>query len=190
MEKFKEKGIEVLLLTDPIDEWVTSHLTEFEGKQLRSVMKGDLDIDELEGKKDQSDSESEKQDDESKTETELTKKIKEVLGEQVKEVRITRRLTTSPACLVSDMQDMGRHLQQILQASGQQLPEMKPILEINPTHPLVMMLEDRLDDKAFNDWSHILFDQALLSEGGKLEDPATFVKRLNAIFMEMGEKQS
>ncbi|NNE37912.1 MAG: molecular chaperone HtpG, partial [Gammaproteobacteria bacterium] len=175
------------LLTDPIDEWVTSHLTEFDGKQFRSVMKGDLDIDELEGKTD--DSDTEKQDEENQAETELTKKIKEVLGEQVKDVRITRRLTTSPACLVSDMQDMGRHLQQILQASGQQMPEMKPILEINPSHPLVMMLEDSLDSNQIDDWSHILFDQALLSEGGKLEDPATFVKRLNAIFMEMGEKQ-
>ncbi len=187
LEIFNEKDIEVLLLTDPIDEWVTSHLTEFDGKQLKSVMKGDLNIDELEGSAD--DSDQEKKEDESKLETELTKKIKDVLGEQVKDVRVTRRLTTSPACLVSDMQDMGRHLQQILQASGQQLPEMKPILEINPTHPLVMMLEDSLDDKKFEDWSHILFDQALLSEGGKLEDPATFVKRLNAIFMEMGEKQ-
>ncbi len=187
LEIFNEKDIEVLLLTDPIDEWVTSHLTEFDGKQLKSVMKGDLNIDELEGSA--NDSDQEKKEDESKLETELTKKIKDVLGEQVKDVRVTRRLTTSPACLISDMQDMGRHLQQILQASGQQLPEMKPILEINPTHPVVMMLEDSLDDKKFEDWSHILFDQALLSEGGKLEDPATFVKRLNAIFMEMGEKQ-
>jgi molecular chaperone HtpG len=186
LEIFKEKGIEVLLLTDPIDEWVTSHLSEYDGKQLRSVMKGDLDISELEGDKTDTDEKKKKEDE--NVETVLTKKIKEVLREQVKDVRVTRRLTTSPACLVSEMHDMGRHLQQILQASGQKLPDMKPILEINPEHPLVMMLEDKLDDKHFNDWSHILFDQALLSEGGKLEDPAAFVRRLNVIFMEMGKK--
>jgi molecular chaperone HtpG len=107
----------------------------------------------------------------------------------VKDVRITGRLTNSPACLVSETDDMGRQLQQILKASGQSLPETKPILEINPDHPLVLMLEEKLEDKRFDDWSHILFDQALLSEGGKLSDPAGFVKRLNAIFMEMGELQ-
>lgn len=187
LEIFSEKGIEVLLLTDPIDEWVTTHLHEFDGKSLKSVMKGELDIDGLESG--QADNEKENKANDDKSQNDLTKKIQDILGEKVKEVRITRRLTTSPACLVSEMHDMGRHLQQILQASGQELPDMKPILEINPGHPLVMMLEDKMEDKQIEDWSHMLFDQALLSEGGKLDDPAGFVKRLNAIFMEMGEKQ-
>ena len=180
LEIFRDKGIEVLLLTDPIDEWVTSHLTEFDGKPLKSVMKGELDLGDLESVNKNSKKETSLDD-------RLISKIKETLGERVKDVRVTTRLTTSPACLVAADNDMGRHLQQILKASGQQMSEFRPILEINPDHPLVMMLEDKLEDSRFADWSHILFDQALLSEGGKLEDPAAFVKRMNAIFMELGE---
>jgi len=187
LEIFRDKGVEVLLLTDPIDEWVTTHLSEFDGKPLQSVMKGELDLGGLES--------SEKSDgEEAKKETTLDdrfiSRIKEILQDRIKDVRATSRLTTSPACLVAADHEMGRHLQQILKASGQQLPEFRPILEINPDHPLVLMLEARLEDSRFADWSHILFDQALLSEGGKLEDPAGFVKRMNAIFMELGDKQS
>jgi len=183
LEIFRDKGIEVLLLTDPIDEWITTHLTEFDGKQLKSVMKGEIDLAGM----DEKGKEPEK---DIKLHDKFVNRIKESLGERVKEVRVTNRLTTSPACLVVEDHDMGRYLQQILKASGQKLPETRPILEINPDHPLVMMLEGKLDDGRFADWSHILFDQALLSEGGKLEDPAGFVKRLNAIFIELGEKQS
>jgi len=116
----------------------------------------------------------------------LVKLIKDNLGDRVKDVRITDRLTTSPACLVAEDHEMGRYLQQILKASGQQLPEVKPILEINPEHPLIEMLQEKAGENEMEDWSHILFDQALLSEGGKPEDPAGFVKRLNTVFMALG----
>jgi len=185
LEIFRDKDIEVLLLTDPIDEWVTAHLHEFDGKKLASVMKGELDLGDLDEKK--ADPDAEKTDG---THAEFIKRVKEVLQDRVKEVRITHRLTLSPACLVAENHDMGRYLQQILKASGQQLPESKPILEINPDHPLVKMLEQSISDSRFEDWSHILFDQALLSEGGKLDDPAGFVKRLNVVFMELGTKQN
>ncbi|MGY8815422.1 MAG: molecular chaperone HtpG [Gammaproteobacteria bacterium] len=187
LEIFLQKNIEVLLLTDPIDEWVSTHLPEFDGKQFKSIMKGELDLGDLDSDaKDKKEKKDKKVDE---TQEKMIKNIQKALGEQVKDVRITGRLTNSPACLVSETDDMGRQLQQILKASGQSLPETKPILEINPDHPLVLMLEEKLEDKRFDDWSHILFDQALLSEGGKLSDPAGFVKRLNAIFMEMGELQ-
>jgi len=185
LEIFRDKDIEVLLLTDPIDEWVTAHLSEFNGKQLKSVMKGDLDLGELAGSKDEKEAEQATAVDDA-----LIKRIGEILKNRVKDVRVTHRLTTSPACLIAESHDMGRYLQQILKASGQQLPESMPILEINPDHPLVRMLADKLEDNRFEDWSHILFDQALLSEGGKLEDPAGFVKRLNAVFMELGGVQN
>ncbi len=185
LEVFRDKGVEVLLLTDPIDEWVTTHLSGLDDKPLKSVMKGELDLGELETDKKDKDGNSD-----NRLDDRLIKQIKDVLADRVKDVRVTGRLTTSPACLVAADHDMGRHLQQILKASGQQLPEFRPILEINPDHPLVMMLADKLDDSRFADWSHILFDQALLSEGGKLEDPAAFVKRMNAIFMELGAKRA
>ena len=188
LEIFQKKDIEVLFFTDPIDEWVSMHLGDFDGKHLQSVMKGELNLGDLDiDEKDKQGEQTEKIEKSDKTSDELINRIKKVLGELVKEVRITNRLTTSPACLVTEAGDMGRHLQQILKASGQKLPETKPVLEINSDHPLVVMLEDKLEDKRFADWAHILFDQALLSEGGKLEDPAGFVKRLNAIFIEMGE---
>ena len=189
LEIFLDKEIEVLLLTDPIDEWLTAHLPEYKGKKFTSVMKGELD---LEGMKSGKDQKSDKKSDEDKQvkHEDLLKRIKETLGDRVKDVRSTNRLTSSPACLVMEEHDMGRHLQQILKASGQQLPDIQPILEINTEHPLLQMLASRLKDDRFSDWSHILFDQALLSEGGKLEDPAGFVKRLNTLFMEMGETRS
>ncbi|MYH69256.1 MAG: molecular chaperone HtpG, partial [Gammaproteobacteria bacterium] len=115
----------------------------------------------------------------------LTKRIEKVLDERVKEVRITRRLTASPACLVADEYGMGRHMVQILKASGQQMPMEKPILEINPDHPIVGKLQNEEDENRFGDWANILFEQALLSEGGQLEDPAGFVHRLNSIFLEL-----
>jgi molecular chaperone HtpG len=182
LEIFKKKGIEVLLLTDPIDEWVTTHLTEFDKKPLQSVNKGELDLGDVQN-------EEEKKEDEKKSKDfeKLVERIKKVLDEKVKEVRITSRLTSSPACLVSDENDMGRHLEQILQASGQSIPGSKPILEINPDHPIVKKIDNESDEDLFNDWSHILFDQALLSEGGQLSDPASFVNKLNALIVTLAD---
>ena len=180
LEIFRKKGIEVLLLSDPIDEWVTGQLHEFEGKPLQSVNKGRLDLGEIQD-------EAEKQQDEqnNKAFDKLGQRIKKALGEQVKEVRASARLTTSPACLVSDEQDMGRHLEQILKASGQNIPGSKPILEINPTHPVLQRIDSEPDEDRFADWAQILFDQALLSEGGQLRDPAGFVSKLNGLIVSL-----
>ena len=176
LEVFRKKGIEVLLLAERVDEWLVSNLTEFEGKPLASVARGDLDLGKLEDEAEKK--EQEKQAGEYK---DLTDKIKGALGEQVKEVRVTLRLTSSPACLVSDQYDMGGNLARILKAAGQKVPESKPIMEINPGHPLVQRL--KYEEMQFADWSQVLFDQALLAEGGQLEDPAGFVKRLNELML-------
>lgn len=180
LEIFRKKGIEVLLLGDPIDEWVTGQLSEFEGRPLQSVNKGRLDLGEIQD-------EAEKQQDErnNKAFDKLGQRIKKALGEQVKEVRASARLTTSPACLVSDEQDMGRHLEQILKASGQNIPGSKPILEINPAHPVLQRIDNEPDEDRFADWAQILFDQALLSEGGQLRDPAGFVSKLNGLIVSL-----
>ncbi len=180
LEIFRKKGIEVLLLNDPIDEWLTSHLTEFDGKPLQSVSKGELNLGKLDDEKDESGN-----DENNKESDELVEKIKKVLESKVKEVRVTSRLTNSPACLVADEHELGSHLERILQASGQDFPQSKPILEINIEHPVVIKLGEA-EGEQFDDWSRILFDQALLSEGGQLEDPAEFVHRLNNMFMELG----
>jgi molecular chaperone HtpG len=176
LEVFRKKGIEVLLLAERVDEWLVSNLTEFEGKPLASVARGDLDLGKLEDEAEKK--EQEKQAGEFK---DLTDKIKGALGDQVKEVRVTLRLTSSPACLVSDQYDMGGNLARILKAAGQKVPESKPIMEINPGHPLVQRL--KYEETHFADWSQVLFDQALLAEGGQLEDPAGFVKRLNELML-------
>ncbi len=181
LEIFRKKGIEVLLLTDPIDEWLVAHLAEYQEKPMASVNKGELDLGDLADEK--SGDEEEETGDEKLAE--LTRRIGDVLDERVKEVRITRRLTESPACLVADEYGMGRHMEQILKASGQQIPMEKPILEINPDHPIVGKLQIEEDENRFGDWANILFEQALLSEGGQLEDPAGFVHRLNSIFLEL-----
>ncbi len=181
LEIFRKKEIEVLLLTDPIDEWLVTHLTEYGEKPLASVNKGELDLGDLTDET--SDDKAEETADDKLDD--LTKRIEKVLDERVKEVRITRRLTESPACLVADEHEMGRHLEQILKASGQQVTLAKPIMEINPGHPIVGKLRDEADESRFGDWANILFDQALLSEGGQLEDPAGFVQRLNSVFLEL-----
>ena len=178
LEVFRKKGIEVILLSDRVDEWVVSHLTEFEGKELVSVAKGGLDLGKLED-------EAEKKEQEAAADEfkELTGKIAQSLGEKVKEVRVTHRLTDSPACLVADEHDVSGNLARILKAAGQKAPASKPILEINPKHPVVLRL--KYEEKKFDDWSAVLFDQALLAEGGQLDDPATFVKRMNQLMLEM-----
>ena len=178
LEVFRKKGIEVLLLTDRVDEWVTGNLTEFDGKALVSVAKGGLDLGALEDEAEKQ--EVEKAADEYK---ELLDKMKASLGERVKDVKVTLRLTDSPACLVADEHDLGMNLARILKAAGQNAPVSKPILEINPSHPAVLRL--KYEDKHFDDWAAVLFDQALLAEGGALDDPATFVKRINQLMMAM-----
>lgn len=176
LEVFRKKGIEVLLLSDRVDEWLVTNLTEFEGKPLQSVAKGGLDLGSLEDE-----TEKEEREKESSTYQELIEKMKESLSEQVKDVRVTFRLTESPACLVADTYDMGGNLERLLKSAGQKVQHAKPILEINPHHPMVQRLKTEKDN--FEDWSHILFDQALLAEGGQLEDPAAFVKRLNELLL-------
>jgi molecular chaperone HtpG len=176
LEIFRKKGIEVLLMSDRVDEWLLGSLTEFEGKKLQSVAKGDLDLGKLE-----TDTEKEIQKKIEDDAQSLVEKIKKTLGERVKDVRVTHRLTDSPACLVSDEHDLSGNLARILKSVGQKAPETKPILEINPTHKLVKRLETETIDAVFDDLSHVLFDQALLAEGGALEDPASFVKRMNSL---------
>ena len=179
LEIFRKKGVEVLVMTDRVDEWMLSFLTEFEGKELVSVAKGGLDLGKLED-------EAEKKEHE-ETESsykELVERMKSALGDKAKDVRVTFRLTDSPACLVADENELSGNLLRMLKAAGQNAPESKPILEINPNHPLVTRLKyESADSAQFGDWSHILFDQALLAEGGSLADPATFVKRLNDMLL-------
>lgn len=178
LEVFKKKGIEVLLLTDRVDEWLTNSLTEFDGKQLQSVAKGDLDLGDLEDEQ-----EKKAKEETDKNFEDLVERVKTTLGDKVKNVRITHRLTDSPACLVADAHDMSANLERMLKAAGQEVGGSKPIFELNPEHPMIIRLKDEQDDARFEDWSSILFDQALLAEGGQLEDPASYVKRLNALLL-------
>jgi molecular chaperone HtpG len=178
LEIFRKQGIEVLLLADRVDEWALSFFTEFEGKALQSVAKGDLDLGKLAGEDDKKEREKE-----AGEHRDLIERIRKALGEKVKDVRITHRLTESPVCLVADEHDMGMHLERLLKAAGQKVPGSRPILEVNPQHLLVQRLKSESDDARFGDWSQVLFDQALLAEGGQLEDPAGFVKRLNQLIL-------
>jgi len=176
LEIFKKKGIEVLLLSDRVDEWLTSNLAEFDGKKLQSVAKGELDLDKDEA--------SEKELEEKvKSSEKLVKRIKKTLGDRVEDVRVTNRLTDSPACIVLNEHDMAMHMQRILKEAGHAMPSSKPILEINPDHPIVKKLGGEKSKKKFDDWSDILFDQAILAEGGQLEDPASFVTKLNKMLV-------
>jgi len=176
LEIFRKKGVEVLLLTDRVDEWMLSFLSEFEGKELASVAKGGLDLGTLEDeaeKKHHAETETEFKD--------LVEKMKAALADKAKDVRVTFRLTDSPACLVADENDLSGNLARMLKAAGQAAPDSKPILEVNPDHPLLQKL--KYEEAKFSDWSHILFDQALLAEGGTLADPSSFVKRLNEMLL-------
>lgn len=176
LEIFKKKGVEVLLLTDRVDEWMLSFLTKFEEKALTSVAKGGLDLGELE------DEAEKKRNEETETDyKELVEKMKAALEEKAKDVRVTHRLTDSPACLIADENELSGNLVRMLKAAGQSTPDSKPILEINPNHPLVQQL--KYEEAKFDDWSNLLFDQALLAEGGSLADPATFVKQLNEMLL-------
>jgi molecular chaperone HtpG len=178
LEIFRKLGVEVLLMHDRIDEWVVSSLTEFEGKQLQSIAKGGLDLSAL-------GDETVKKEQEQQTEDHkgLVERMQNALSDRASGVRVTYRLTDSPACLVSDEHAMSTHLERMLKAAGQNIPNVKPVLEINPGHPIVKRLNDETDENRFSDWSRILFDQATLAEGGQLEDPAAFVKRLNELML-------
>lgn len=181
LEIFRKKGIEVLLLSNRVDEWVVGNLTEFDGKQLASVAKGGLDLGSLEDEAEKA--AVEKETGELK---DMLDKMKTSLEGKVKEVRVTHRLTDSPACLVADEHDMGMNLARLMKAAGQNMPISKPILEINPSHPVVLRL--KYEDAQFDDWAAVLFDQALLAEGGTLDDPASFVKRINQLMLAMNGK--
>jgi molecular chaperone HtpG len=176
LEVFRKKGIEVLLLSDRVDEWLVDHLTEFEGKHIQSIAKGDLDLGKLEDEKDKEEIEKVSKDLEP-----LVERIKKTLGDKVSNVRLSHRLTDSPACLVSEVYGISRSMQRILKAAGQNAPASKPIFEINPNHALIARLKDEGDDSRFGDLTQILFDQAVLAEGGQLDDPAAFVQKLNTL---------
>jgi molecular chaperone HtpG len=178
LEVFRKKGIEVLLMHDRVDEWLVSHLAEFDGKSLVSVAKGDLDLGKLQDKEEEE--AAKKVEDEHK---DFIKRIQGVLGDDVSEVRVSHRLTDSPSCLVLGAHEMPVHMQQIMRQAGQDLPDSKPALEVNPEHALVKRMEQETDDGRFGEWSRLLFEQAMLSEGGQLEDPVAFVKRTNSLLM-------
>ena len=184
LEIFRKKGIEVLLLHDRVDEWVVSHVTEFEGKSLQSVAQGDLDLGTLSDGDDATDSR-----DLEEEFTPLAERMQQVLGEKTQLVRVTSRLTDSPACLVND-HGMSRNLERMLKEAGQAVSTVQPILEINPRHPVVERLKDESDERRFAEWTQVLFDQALLVEGGQLDDASSFVKRVNDLMLELVGKPS
>ena len=175
LEIFRKKGIEVLLLHDRVDEWLMSHLTDFDGKTLVDVAKGELDLGEIEGEE-----EKKAQEETAKAKEDLVKRVKEALGDEVQEVKVTHRLIDSPACVVLPEHEMGFQMRRIMEAAGQKVPEVKPILELNPDHALVDRLES-VEGERFADLARILLDQAIIAEGGHLDDPAAYVKRLNAL---------
>lgn len=182
LEVFRKKGIEVLLLTDRIDEWLMSHLFEFEGKQFVDVARGDLDLGALD---DAADKEAQEQ--ASADKKDLLEKIQQALASRVSEVRVSTRLTESPAVLVMGAGDLGIQMRKILEASGQQVPASQPILEINPQHPLIERLESQEQTSKFNDLAELLCDQAALAAGESLEDPGQFVQRLNRLLLELSQ---
>ncbi len=181
LEIFKKKDIEVLLLSDRVDEWAVSNLQEFDGKKLVSVAKGSLDLGSID---DAADSEEEK---DSADSSDLINRIKESLAGKVKDVRVSSRLVDSPSCLVSDEDEMSMNLSRMLKAAGQEVPAVEPILEINVNHPIVKKMADQKDKDRFSDWSSIVLDQAMLADGGTLEDPATFVVKLNNLILDLSQ---
>ena len=182
LEIFKKKGLEVVLLHDRVDEWLVSHLAEFDGKQFQDVAKGELDLGDME------DTEEKEHQEETEKEFEgLVGKISKLLEENVAEVRMTHRLTESPACLVVSEDDMGMQMRRMLESAGQAVPDNKRIFELNPDHPLVQKLNDESDGDRFNDLARVLYDQAQLAEGSQLEEPATYVARLNKLLLELSK---
>jgi molecular chaperone HtpG len=182
LEVFRKKGIEVLLLSDRVDEWLMSHLMEFDGKSFQDVTKGELDLGELD-----SPEEKDKQKLEDEKAKPLLDRIKTVLTERVSEVRVTHRLTDSPACLAVGEYEMGLQMRRIMEAAGQAVPDSKPIFEINASHPLVEKLDNEVDEEKFGELSNILFDQACLAEGRQLQDPAAYINRLNKLLLDLSK---
>jgi len=180
LEVFRKKEIEVLLLSDRVDEWLVNGLQEFDGKKLQSVAKGELDLSKFESDEDKK--EQEKVEEKASS---IIKHLKEVLDEKVEDVRVSHRLTSSPSCIVLNDQDMALYMQTLMKQAGHDMPSNKPVLEINPTHPLIERMEAETDDEQFADWAAILFDQALLAEGAQLEDPSGFVNKLNKLMLKM-----
>ncbi len=180
LEVFRKKGIEVLLMSERVDEWLVAHLQEFEGKKLQSVSQGSLDLGELEDQE-----VKEKQKETEKEYDDVTKRLKDALKEQVKEVRVTHRLTDSPACVVFDENAMSGHMQRIMKSAGQNFPENLPILELNPEHPILLKVKSEVDQVEFGRWANVLLNQALLAEGEELKDPAGFVKELNSLLQKV-----
>lgn len=180
LEVFRKKGIEVLLLSDRIDEWLMQHLTDFDGKKLRSVAKGGLDLSKLD------DEETKKAQEETEKQfASVTERFKNALGEQVKDVKVSHRLTDSPACVVTDEFDMSTQMIKLMESVGQKVPEQKPIFELNPEHALVKHIADVADEDQFKQWADVLLEQALLSERGSLKNPASFVTRLNNLLLSL-----
>ena len=176
LEVFRKKGIEVLLLSDRIDEWLVAHMTEFDGKQLQSVARGDLDLGAIGDEEEQKASEEA-----NKAFEDVIERVKKTLGDPISDARMSQRLTDSPSCLVLNEQDMSIQMQQILEAAGQYAPKAQPVLELNSDHKLVAKLKDIEADDSFEDWISLLFEQAQLAAGQQLEDPAGFVMRVNRL---------
>ncbi|MEN8671187.1 MAG: molecular chaperone HtpG, partial [Ketobacter sp.] len=179
LEIFRKKGVEVVLMYDRIDEWMMGQLFDYKGKSFINIAKGDLDLGDIETEEDKK-----QQEEVEKTSEDLVKRLQEVLTAKVSEVRVSHRLTDSPACLVVGAYDMGAQMRQIMEAAGQKMPESKPTMEINPAHPLMERLNGELQEDRFEELAQIVFDQAALSEGRSLEDPAEYVKRINKLLME------
>ena len=180
LEIFRDKGIEVLLLADRVDEWLMSHLSEYQEKSFASIAKGELDLGKISGEEDK-----EAQKKKEKEAEKLVERIGKVLEDKVEAVRVSLRLTTSPACIVLSEHEMALYMQHLMKQAGHELPTTKPVLEINPAHTLVRRMEDEQAEGRFEDWAKILLDQAILAEGGQLEDPAGFVNRLNRMISEI-----
>jgi molecular chaperone HtpG len=186
LEVFRKNNIEVLLLSDRVDEWLIGHLAEYDGKSLQSVAKGDLNLDELTVADEKTVAEEKQQEEQQQQVFDgLLQKMKSTLEAEVKEVKLSHRLTTSPACLVREEHALGPQMERLLKAAGQAVTETKPILELNPDHPIIQRLRDEITREHFSDWAHILYEQALLAEGGALPDPASFVQRVNNLWLEL-----
>jgi len=182
LEVFRKKGIEVLLMSDRVDEWMMAYFHEFEGKPFKSVAKGDIDLGAL-GKSEEAEESGEEKSESAELDADLLEKVKQALGEHVSDVRASRRLTDSASCVVLGDQEMALHLQRLLEQAGQEVPDSRPVLELNPGHALVQRLQGETDEVRFKDLALILFEQALLSEGASLEDPAEFVRRVNSLLV-------
>ncbi|WP_020679849.1 molecular chaperone HtpG [Marinobacterium rhizophilum] len=182
LEIFRKKGIEVLLMTDRIDEWMMSHLFDFDGKSFQDVSKGELDLGEVENEEEKT-----AQEETAKELAGLVERVKTQLGDRVSDVRITHRLTDSPACVVLGSYDMGAQMRRIMEAAGQPVPEVKPVFELNPEHPLIQKLDQETDEDRFGELSLVIFDQAGLAAGGQLDDPAAYVARLNKLLLELSQ---